>query len=116
MNNYEWYKPEIGDSYMCIGKCRIGLSKKLFEDMDKPKYVQLGYWDKTKSIVIKPCDENSKYKIKIKSGKYPPRINNKGFIGFIINKGIKLEDKARRYKAIWDEENKVVTILNEKKT
>lgn len=107
MNNFEWYKPKTGKSYMSIGKCRTGLSKKLFDDMDKPKYIQLGYWDKKKSIVIKPYNEDNEYKIEIKSGKYPPKINNKGFVKFLINKGWKIENRAKRYEAIWNEETKV---------
>lgn len=107
MNNFEWYKPETGKSYMSIGKGRTGLSKKLFEDMGKPKYLQLGYCGKTKSIIIKPCNEDSEYKVEIKSGKYPPKINNKGFIKFIIGKGVKVEDKAKKYMALWNEEDKI---------
>lgn len=92
---------------MSLGKHRIGLSKKLFDNMDKPKYIQLGYWDKEKSVVIKPCGEDSEYKIEVKAGKYPPRINNKGFIKFMIDNGINIEDKTKKYKAIWDNKDKV---------
>ena len=107
MTNFDWYKPETGKSYMSIGKCRIGISKKLFDDMDKPKYIQLGYFDKTMSIIIKLCNKNSEYRIEVKSGKYPPKINNRGFIEFLISKGFKIENKAKRYMAVWNEVEKV---------
>jgi len=110
MLNVEWYESDICDLFMSIGKNRIGLSKKLFDDMDQPEYVQLGYLDKGKRIIMRPCDINSEYGIKVKSGKYPPKINNKGFIEFLINKGFEVKEKTIKYKAIWDKEEEVYYI------
>lgn len=95
---YNWYKSE-GKSYICLSKKRIGLSKKLFNDMSTPNYVKLGYCDKLKSIIIKNCNENDEHRLEIKSGKYPAKINSLGFIVFLISSGVKIENKAKRYMA-----------------
>lgn len=80
--------------------------------MCKPKYVQLGYSNKDKSMAIKPLPslhiENNKYGIKTTLvGINSLRIANRGFIRFLISKGIIIENQAKKFKAIWDRKDKI---------
>jgi hypothetical protein len=113
MNKFEWYKPRSNRPYISIAKYRIGFSDGLIKEMGRAKYVQLGYSDEMKSMIIKPLPdlhiENNEYRIKVTGGK-TPRIVNRGFIRYLISKGIKVEDKARKYIAIWNEEDNICLI------
>ncbi len=106
--NIEWYKPKTGKPYISITKYRINFSKRLIEDIGQPKHVQLGYSDETKQLVIKPLPllniEDNKYSIKITGGKHQ-RIVNRGFIRFLLSNEVKIEDKARKYIATWNEKD-----------
>jgi hypothetical protein len=110
VNTLEWYKPKSDRPYISITKYRIGISSRLFEGMGKPKYVQLGYSNETESMVIKPLPslhiEDNEYGIKITGGK-SPRIINRGFTRFLISKDKKVENKARKYIATWNKEEKI---------
>ena len=113
MNKFEWYKPRSNRPYISIAKYRIGFSDGLIKEMGRPKYVQLGYSDEMKSMVIKLLPdlhiENNEYRIKVTGGK-TPRIVNRGFIRYLISKGIKVEDKARKYIAEWNEEDNICLV------
>ncbi len=109
---FEWYKSQKGKAYISLMKYRMGFSSKLVKDMLKPKYVQLGYSDEAVSMAIKPLPslhiEDNEYGIKttLLSGN-TMRVVSRGFIRFLISKGVVIEDKAKRYKAVWREEDKV---------
>ena len=107
--NYEWYKPKSCRPYISIAKYRIGLSNGLMKEMGKVKWVKLGYSDETKSMVIKPCDPDDEYRLRITGG-IGPRIVNRGFIRYLISKGIQIDDKVRKYIAIWNTEDKICLI------
>ena len=113
MNTFKWYKPRSNRPYISIVKYRICFSDGLIKEMGRPKYVQLGYSDETKSMVIKPLPdlhiENNEYRIKVTGGK-TPRIVNRGFIRFLISEGIKVEDKAKKYIVIWNEKENICCI------
>ena len=113
MNTFEWYKPRSNKPYISIAKYRISFSDGLIKEMGRSKYVQLGYSDEMKSMIIKPLPdlhiENNEYRIKVTGGR-TPRIVNRGFIRFLISEGIKVEDKAKKYIAIWNEKEKICCV------
>ena len=113
MNKFEWYKPRSNRPYISITKYRIGLSDGLIKEMGRANYVQLGYSDESKSMIIKPLPdlhiEDNEYRIKVTGGR-TPRIVNRGFIRFLISKGIEIGDKARKYIAMWNEEDRICLI------
>ncbi|MBA7584053.1 hypothetical protein ES708_26005 [subsurface metagenome] len=109
MNKFEWYKPRSGRPYVSIVRYRVSFSDGLIKEMGRPEYVKLGYSDESKSMVIKPCISDDEYKIKVTGGK-TPRILSRGFIRFLISEGIKIEDKAKKYIAIWNEKEKICCV------
>jgi len=109
MNNFEWYKPRSNRPYVSIVRYRISFSDGLVEEMGRPSWVKLGYSDESKSMVIKPCLSDDEYKIKVTGGR-TPRILSRGFIRYLISKGIQVGDRARKYIAIWNKEDNICLI------
>ncbi len=109
MNDFEWYKPRSGRPYVSIVKYRISFSDGLIKEMGRPEYVVLGYSNESKSIVIKPCISDNEYKIKVTGGK-TPRILSRGFIRFLIAKGIEIGNKSRKYIATWNKEDGICLV------
>lgn len=99
--NFEWYKPKRNRPFVSIVKYRINFSDSLIEEMRRPEYVELGYSDETNLMAIKPCIKDSEYAIKV-TGRRVPKILNRGFIRFLIGKGIQIENKTRKYIAVWN--------------
>ena len=109
MNKFEWYKPRSNRPYISIVKYRVSFSDGLIKEMGRPEYVKLGYSDESKSMMIKPCISDDEYKIKVTGGK-TPRILSRGFIRFLISKGIEIGDKSRKYIAAWDKEDMICLV------
>ncbi len=92
MNAFEWYKPRGNKPYVSITRYRICLSEGLIKEMGRPK-----------------CLIDDECKIKVTGGQ-TPRIVNRGFIRFLISKGITIEDKAKKYIAIWNKEDEICLV------
>ena len=105
--NIDWYKPKKNKPYISVTKYRIGFSESLFKEMGKFKYAKMAYSDG--SIMIKPCDEDDECAIRVTRGK-APRIVNRGFIRYLISKGVKIEDKAVKYIAEWNAEDGICLV------
>lgn len=109
MDNFEWYKPRGNRPYVSITRYRICLSEGLIEEMGRPTWVKLGYSDKSRFMLIKECLIDDECKIKVTGGQ-TPRIVNRGFIRFLISKGITIEDKAKKYIAIWNKGDEICLV------
>lgn len=112
--NFEWYNPQSKIPTISIAEYGITISKHTLKLMGDPEYVMLGYDKENKEMAIKTCDENEIYGIKIKRVKLKDddlvytRINVKDFIRTINDYYFGKE--AKRYIAIWDSENKMLTV------
>lgn len=106
---YEWYQPKMGKPYISIAKYGVTFSKDAMKKIGTPTHIMAGYDERNNKVVIKPCDENEKYGMKLRRGKYT-RLTEKGFTRFLISKNVRIEGKAKRYYLQWDEDMKVFYI------
>lgn len=111
--SFEWYNPQAKLPTVSIAEYGITIPKHTLKLMGDPEYVMLGYDKENKELAVKTCDENEIYGIKIKRVKLKKddlvytRINVKDFIKMINDYYFGKE--AKRYIAIWDDENKILT-------
>ena len=109
MSSFEWYKPRRREPYISIVKYRIGFSSELIREMERPEYVKVGYSDESKSMAIQHCNKDDEHAIKV-TGKINPRILTRGLIRYLIDKGVPVEGKVTKYKATWNEVDKLCLV------
>jgi uncharacterized protein YcgL (UPF0745 family) len=110
---FEWYNPIVGSAIVSIAEYGITFPYNTVEIMQQPKFIKLGYDKKNTIVGVKVCNEEDKMKIPFSrdsnKGKYV-RINARDFIR-IINSDLGYTfTKAERFSAMWDNENKLLSI------
>ncbi len=115
--NFKWYNPKIGAPIVSIAEYGLTFSGGALDALGEPEHVILGFDEQNKVIGVKPCGKEDARKIPFISKRRSNyvRISNKDFIRFLESKmqDFKVDSKAKRYLAKWDDENKILKIFLE---